>query len=311
MALLLAAINLWFIRHLGHGFEDPVSLLGLTSAVAVVSFVIDFLVDEGERKKLTTPLRDGLQHFLRHYLLATPTLGILYAIAIVGACTYSSVTLIPPEGGAVKAQVSALDSGRTVVETTLKPDIGADRHLLISNPFGSAYRLSVSGYRDETIVLFPLIGLTIDIGKDLDALPTIFLRPSLEAILSLEGGGTASIYLKAGSLCELIAKSDPSKVKGAFTLGTQRAIPANLPVFWELELRGRGVQDPNLSRTMGAWQQAVPISASKALPSGSELYVEIRSAVDKLKATADIVVGDEPFQDVPMKDASGQATMCH
>jgi len=298
LALLLAAGNLWCVRHLGYGFEDPLSLLGLTSFVTVGSFGLDLFVDAGEHKALTASARDRLQGVLRRYLLATPTLVVLYMIAIVGACTYSSVTLVPPaQGNPLTVKISPLSSG-TSVETSLQPGGEADRHLLVSNPFGSEYRLSVSGYLDETRILFPLVGLTIDIDKDLQPLPTILLRPPLEAVLSLEGGGTARIYLKSGSGCALIAKSDPNKVKGAFTLGAQRAVPANLPVLWELELRGREVEDPNLARTMGAWQQAVPIAASKPLPSG-------------LKAIADIIVGDEPFQDVPMKDAPAQTTVCH
>ena len=312
VALLLAAINLWSIRHLGYGFEDPVSLLGLTGGVAAGSFVLDFLVDDGERKALTTPVRDWLQGFLRRYVLATPTLVILYTVAIIGACTYSSTTLIPPsQGNPVTVTISPLDSDQAEAEINLEPKGEAARQLLVSNPFGRQYKLSASGYLDETIVLFPLVGLTIDIDKDLDPLPTILLRPPLDAVFSLEGGGTAKVYLKSNTGCQLIAKTDPKALKGAFMLGAQRAVPANLPVLWELELRARALEDQNLAKVMHAWRQSVPIKTTADLPSGSQLYVEIRSSVDKLKAIADVVVGDEPFQDVPMSDAPSDAAACH
>jgi hypothetical protein len=312
LAVLLAVANLWSIRHLGIGLEDPIGLLGLTGGIAAFSFVLDYFISKDERERLAQPIRAGVQQFLRTWVLATPTLVVVYTIAIVAACTYSSVTLIPPaQGNALAVVITPLDSNVPEVDVKLTPGGTAERQLLVSNPFGKQYRLSASGYLDETFVLFPLTGFMLDIDNDLEPLPTIFLRPPLDAILSLERGGKARIYLKSSSGCQIIAETAPNALKGAFMIGARRDVPANLPVLWELELRTHAMEDQNLAKTMHAWQQSVSIETSANLPSGSRLYVEIRTIADKPKAIADIVVGNAPFQDIAMNDAPSDAPACH
>jgi len=44
LAVLLAVGNLWSIRHLGIGLEDPIGLLGLTGGIAAFSFVLDYFI---------------------------------------------------------------------------------------------------------------------------------------------------------------------------------------------------------------------------------------------------------------------------
>ncbi len=310
LALLAAAANLWCLRHLGRGFDNPVALLGLTGGVAGFSFAMDFLVDKSERERLRAALLPRIQRILRHWLLATPVLCVLTLLALVAALVFGSITVIPPSHGGIVLAITPLDDPDHVETLRLSAGKVSGPRLLVTNPFGRELRLSATGYEDTTRTLFPLVGLTVDVGREFDALPTLLLRPRPEALAALRNGGHYRVSIRTAEGCKTVADSQGQGVAGAVTLGVQRQIPPALPVLWNLELQSAGLGGANLATTLLAWHNPAALAVPAVLANGTGLRVEIVSAGGRVMGLADVTVGRDAFQDVPMHDVTGTPPPC-
>lgn len=301
LALLLAAVNLWSVRHLGFGLEDPIGLLGLTGGMAAFSFVLDYFISEDEQKRLAQPIRSGVQRFLRQWILATPTLTVLYLVCGIAVALFSSITVAGAKAGpAVTVEILALDDPHQPMSLTVPAGGVAGPVPYLANPFGRELRVSPAGYSSQTMTLYPLGGLTLDLN-DFEPLPTLLLRPGPGAIFQLDAGARYLVWKKRDGRCVEIANTEGRTVRTAATIGVRRAIPAELPPFWRLELQGAQVDDGNAAKTMLAWQRPQSLTAKEFIEAGNMLRVEIWQK-DKLVGFADHVVTAEPFQDIPLID---------
>lgn len=312
LALLLAAANLWSIRHLGFGLEDPVGLLGLTGGVAAFSFLLDFIIGKDEQERLKQPIRVGIREFLRTWVLATPTLIVLYLMCGIAASMFSSITVIGATTGSnVNIEIAPLDDSDAKTKLTVSPGTVAGPIPYIANPFGRDLRISPAGYSRQTKTLFPLTGLTFNLD-DFEPLPTLLLRPGPGALFGLKNGARYLIWKRErGKGCVEIANSDGKNIERAAIVGVNRVIPPDLAPLWRLELQSAGIADdnPNFAELMLAWQKPQPLVATEFLEARTELQIAIRQK-NNLIGFADYVVGMEPFQDIPLTDGNKGFTPC-
>ena len=52
LAVLAVGTNLWLERHLGHGIENPLGLLGLAGSMTVLSAVLDWSLKDYEKEEV-------------------------------------------------------------------------------------------------------------------------------------------------------------------------------------------------------------------------------------------------------------------
>jgi len=317
LALLLAAANLWSLRHLGFGLEDPLGLLGLTGFVAGASFWLDYFLDKDAQEELSKPIRASVRSFLRRRVLATPTLILLYLMAGIGASVLSSVTVVGAPGGSdVTVKIVALDDSHTEAPTQAKAD--AAPRVFFANPFGRPLRISPEGYASQTQILFPLTGLTLSLD-DFEPLPTLLLRPGAGALFGLLDENLQSraryvVLKRNGDVCEEISEKGAKSIDSAAMIGVRRPIPPDLPSLWLLELQSTDTDAVAPSQTnhatlMLAWRTPQPLATKKFLASGDQIQVQVRQK-DNLIGFADYTVTQEPFQDVSLTDGSAGLTPC-
>lgn len=307
LALLLAAADLWALRHLGFGLEDPVGLLGLTGGLTVFSFVLDYFIDEAEQKKLARPFQQRLQKFLRRWILATPTLVVLYLLCGVAASMFSSITVVgAATGDPVQVTIEALDDKTAALAESVAATAATGPLPFRANPFGRDLRISPQGYSAQTRTLYPLSGLTVSLD-DFAPLPTLLLRPDGETLSGVLNGALYIVWKRdAKGGCTELGKGE---IAAAAMVGVRRAIPSDLPTMWRLELQSKNVDDISSAKTLLAWQRAQPLATAQFIEAGDMLRVEVRQN-DNLVGFADYTVTNEPFQDVPLADAQGSEKAC-
>jgi hypothetical protein len=317
LALLLAAANLWSLRHLGFGLENPVGLLGLTGFVAGASFWLDYFLDKEAQEELSKPIRATVRTFLRRRVLATPTLILLYLMAGVAASLFSSVTVVGASNGThVPVEIVALDDADAKEPTHAKAD--STPRFFIANPFGRPLRISPTGYSSQTRTLFPLTGLTLSLD-DFEPLPTLLLRPGPGALFGLRQENVQSraryvVLKRVGKSCKEITSTDDKNITKAGMIGVRRPIPSDLPPLWLLELQSAD-KDPDEktqalnAMLMLAWQTPQPLTSTDFLASGDLIQVQVRQK-ENLLGFADYTVTQEPFQDISLTDGGAGLKPC-
>ncbi len=300
LAVLAVGANLWLERHLGHGLEDPIGLLGLAGGASVLSAVLDWSLKDVEKEKLKAVTHGRLRDLLRR-ALSTPVLVLLCLLGGVVAATYASVTVVPPRGANAALIVVPTDRPETKETTTLEAGGKAARILMETNPLGRDVVINVDGYIPKRLTLFPLSGLTIDVEADLEPLPTLLFRPPVDAMKSLKEGGRFVVYRIEAGQCVAIGASSNIAARGrSFVLGSRRQIPASVAALWNLELLGASNDQAVTNETLHAWLKPEPVIAATMMQPGDEIHAAILSRADRHKAEADLVVGRDSFQDIAM-----------
>lgn len=295
LAVWGAAADLWLSRHLGFGLSNPVQLLGLTSALTVGSFVLDWFVQKDEKEKVqqrwSTRLRDSLGQPWTTYLLV-----LLYLGGATLAATCSSFIVI---GASKGAAIVDLD-GNSIGE--IKAGAASPSRLLIAtNPFGRDLRIAVPGFVVKTVTLYPLFGQTIDPDHDLQPLPTLVFRPTTEALDSLGVGGTFSVFKIDGEACKMIGRSGSTASRRGFLVGKQQSMPPGNLALWSLELGAAGLKDKDLADALLAWSQPEVVTTTEPIEPGARIYAVVTTAqAGKRKAEALATVGREALQDIRM-----------
>lgn len=304
LAVLAVGTNLWLERHLGRGIENPLGLLGLAGSVTVLSAVLDWSLKDYEKEEVRAFTRGKIRELIR-YVLSTPVLVLLCLAGGILAATYSSVTILPAKGaGSGKVSVTPLDDPAAARTKPLGAGDAPTRIFMQTNPLGRDLRLAVDGYIPRRVTLFPLVGLAIDVDADLEPVPTLLFRPTVDAIVSLKSGGRFVIFGFEGDACERVGESSAeNRSARAFVAGSARAIPPSLAALWNLELVGGGHDAGTTAEMLHAWIQPEVIETGTMLEPGDRVYAAVLTRAGKPKAEASVTIGREPFQDVAMVPA--------
>ncbi len=300
LAVLAVGVNLWLERHLGHGLEDPIGLLGLAGGASVVSGVLDWSLKDVEKEKLKAVTHGKLREFLRR-VLSTPVLGLLCLLGGVVAATYASVTVVPPRSSSAEFVIAPADAPKAKETRALGAGAKAERILMETNPLGRELMITVNGYIPKRMTLYPLTGLTIDVEADLEPLPTLLFRPPVDAMGALKSGGRFVVYRMDGERCVEIGASSSDSTRGrAFVVGSRRATPSGVAALWNLELLGAGNDQTVANETLHAWLKPELVATASMLQPGDEIDALVLSRADRRKADAELMISRDPFQDIAM-----------
>lgn len=292
--------ELWIRRHVGWGWDTP-----WIASVVLFLTVLDAMLGKLSSKEVKESFDRCVRQRLARGLTGRVAMAACLAV-ILSALVLSSVTIIPGteavgDGGhLLKAKLLSL-SGQEQPAT-------ADRSVvrfrwLSTSPFGRPYRLSVEGYLDEPVVVYPLLGLTIAPDRDLKRSPSVLFRPPRAAVQSLASDGTFGVRLERppGPAEVLVALQHGHE--GSFLVGRPQPISAALLAAWRLELGAEGVPEPTLDQMLRKWSQFRLIQPTWPLAPGMRLVAEVRSRrtdVVDVVARAEFVLGADAFYDVPM-----------
>lgn len=311
LAVLAVGANLWLERHLGHGLEDPIGLLGLAGGASVLSAVLDWSLKDVEKEKLKAITHGRLRELLRR-VLSTPVLVVLCLLGGVIAATYASVSVVPPRNAKAELTIAPADDPEAKETSALGAGGKAERILMETNPLGRELMVTVEGYVPKRMTLYPLTGLSIDVEADLEPLPTLLFRPPVDAMGTLNSGGRFVVYRVEGERCvEVGASSAALAGARAFVLGSRRATPPSYAALWNLELLGAGNDQVVTNQMLRAWLRPEALTAASMLQPGDVVYAAVLSRADRRKAEAELVIGREPFQDIAMiAVAEGAPSRC-
>lgn len=311
LALWAGAANLWCYRHLGFGFDDPVAMLGITAGPTAFFMALDRILGSEDAKGFKRWLDERVRGFLRAWVLTTPVLVLLYFFGLVAGATISSVTIVPPRQGADLA-VEIAPIGSDDVETSGRVSAGGTPlHLwLATNPFGRDLRLTVKTFVPQTITLFPLTGMTVDPEADLQKLPTLLFRPSIDALAALAGGGSIRAFRISDGGCTLLTSSTEPGPAGALMLGPERPFPSGTQAMWHLELRAQDLSDADIANALLKWNRPATVTSDEPLEPGDLVYVTVVTRAGKRKTEALATVGREAFQDIRIDKPAGPQAAC-
>lgn len=292
LVLLAAGVQLWVNHHLGVSSQTPWVALVLGALSGVLGLAAR-LLDEGERKGLA----EGARKLLRG-LLHRGVLTWLWGLALVGGLFVSSVLVIPGDAGTGGRAALRSAEGQLVGERDLKAGIG--RFVVFTSPFGRPYRLSVHGFLDELVAVYPLAGLKLTPERDLRRSPSVLFRPPREGVQALLSQGTFAVALKqpGGNDQPLIAPQQGHA--GSFLLGRSQAIPLANVAVWRLELEGGGASPALLAQMVLAWTRHRVVEPAAPLSPGMTLVAEVRTPVGVVVSRTQVTLGSESLTDVAL-----------
>jgi hypothetical protein len=254
LALWAAASCLWLERHFGIGVSDPLALVGLTGLPTLVFLVLDRVLGSEEIEGLKSSLDKWTRGLLRQTLLSTPVLVLLYLSGAMFAATYTSITVVPPrEAKSLGVRAVPIGAGGAPVVAEVQAGGAPARLRLPASPFGRDVTLSITGYVPKTMTLYPLTGSTVDPEADLQPMPTVLFRPSIDSLASLAEGGAVNVYRMTSAGCQLLGSIKGREAGFAVLVGPDRPIPAGSSVLWQLELEASAVDKTILASALRDW----------------------------------------------------------
>lgn len=311
LSLWAGAANLWLQRHLGIGISDPFALLGITGGSTAFFLVLDYFLGSEEVKGIKGVVDKWSRDLLRRSLLSTPVLVLLYLSALILGSTYTSITVIPPrEPKPLSVKAMPIDSGAQPVVGQVQAGGEPARLLLATSPFGRNVTLSISGYVSKNMTVYPLTGSTVDPEADLQPVPTVLFRPSIDSLASLADGGAINVYILTGAGCKLLGSISEQESGFAVMLGPPRPIPSGSPTLWQLDLEAAALDKPVLAATIRNWRSPLTVEGSPWPEPGDQVYVTVLSRAAKRKAEALVTVGRDVFQDVLVESEPAAQARC-
>ena len=319
LVALLAAFNLWLVRHTGRGWEDPRAIGSLAGLVMLVLGIMEKVfstVDESIAKRIYRTVVD--------FALDGRVLGLAYLAAAFLMLNLSSIVIIE-EGASASATPTVAPIGSTVgiQEWSCERGKGPWRYCLWTGPFGSNYRVSVDGYMPQVVEVFPLTGRRIVPSRDLKRSPTALIRPSVDGLNSLnrcepvEGQpnkqrcGEFTLCRLEENACDVILRLENHA--GSFLIGWPKAVPPGLIHDWRLELLAAGKDETRdaqvFSDTLLKWKYHrafVPNRADDAIAAlevGSRWRAQVRAKTEErgMVDCLEFTVEDKPFMDLAMR----------
>lgn len=293
---LVVIAQLWASHHLGIGGDTP----WVAVVVAAIYGGVDLLerLDPAGLKRSMRWVRKTIVRVLTMQLLV-----VLYAIFVVVTLVVSSVLIISESASdqsekTLDVTLTSADT-RVVDQDQLGPRRKLAQFVVLTNPFGRPFRLLVDGYLEQALMVYPIVGTTVTLERDLRVAPSLLLRPPLSALGFLEGGGYLTLTWKLrGRSGPLIAREQG--YRGSFLIGRPQAIPDAKVIRWKLELEGGGFAPKLISQTLLEWNSPKVLSPTVPLTPGMIVAAAIHSRADIPVARAEITVSSESLIDVGM-----------
>jgi hypothetical protein len=289
LILLIAGVELWAGHHLGWSWQTPWVAL----VVGAVSKVADWILPKQERDALGERCRRRL-----HAWLPASRVASAWGLALTLAALVSSVTVTSTDThGRAKAVLKTADGGALGARTL---ESGLARFPVLTNPFGRPLRLTVDGFLEESITVFPVVGVRVTPDRDLRRSPSVLFRPPPIGVQTLASGGTFAVAWKRPDGSPQPLAAPQAGPHGAFLVGRAQAIPAASVGLWRLELEVFEVGPAVTSRMLLAWSRPHLVQPVAPLAPGMTLLAEVRTRVGAVVAQVEVTLGSDALTDVAL-----------
>jgi hypothetical protein len=290
LAILAVIADLWLEQHAGVSSSHTGSLATIITAIGLGPAVLEQLLKKRERSEIVVWIRKMLRAVLKTEIVAA-----LWAIGLVVMLTRSSVEVVggsPEDSGTVAVTPAAASAGTPI---SFGPKLEPARFTwMATNPFGRRYTVDVPGYVSASFVLFPIAGLRITLGKDLQPSPSVLFRPDPVVLSYLKSGGSRiRISVRHGAGLDSIAGGRGAQ---SFLLGNAHVIPSEMLQDWLLELGG--VINEGSAETLLAWKHPLNLRIPSPFVPGTSLVAEVFSQGGNRVGLADVVLHTERLVDV-------------
>jgi len=308
LAVVLLLVYVWFQQNLGTSTQALV--LVSTGSAAVLS-ALGWVYG---KKELEAGLKGAVRRRLDRWLTVPVLSAATLFVVVFGTLVTSVKVLSESAGGTLRVRVAP--------EGAAESDDGGDTRVLrgpgevasvlcFTAPLGRAFFVDVSGYQRHSFDVYPWIGKRIRVERDLARAPSLLVRvPAPKQ--SLLPGGRIELWTK-GERAERIGLYTTSKDAGAALFGHRPPIPESFVATWEREVLARELTGFGAARTILAWQRPGHAPTSQPLVPGMELTALFFGAgtpvgdasgvpAEGPQASAPIVVGSQPLQDVLLGD---------
>lgn len=291
LAVLLAAINGWSIRHLGHDLTKLASL----NAVTVVFGYILARLREREKNLLEGEKRRGQREFLDWCLDPAALISIAILFGLFGSFV-TSITVLA-DGIAGPRSVYVTPEGKERKEGDEERLDTADdsvKFLRWTTPFGRPFYAEVEGYLRHSFDLYPWKGETLRIGSDLRSAPALLVRVPTEYFALLDGGLVRTTY--DGESYDTATEED----RGSVILGRRTGVTKESIDDWRSELKSANRTDAEIARAVITWKSPIAVDGLPPLTPGAEIEFEFLSRAKKSVTSFTHTVTSEGFQDISL-----------
>ncbi len=292
---LLAILDLWSLRHLGYGIRNPPSLAGVLLVIGGAWKFAGGVLDKAEKEAVESRVRAFVRPLFSGAFLAWG-----YMLAVLLLLTVSSIQVShdrPPRRNEIV--VTPLDMPSASKRVLFDSD---ERVLVIpvlTSPFGRSFEVSAHGYVPRSFDVFPGVGGRVRLGQDLAPSPTVLFRPPHEVFPSLLTKGEFRLSRIEGNKVLLIATQAVGQ--SSILVGPRRSIPPEFLASWSLVLQAEGLGSADLAKVRLFWQNHSSLNPGQDLAPDIRFRAELYSSGGRLLAAAEVILGTEPFTDVPMQ----------
>lgn len=302
------AIHAWIDRHLGWGFGSPGIFAPVLVAFSAALKLLDWFAGEGAGRNVAQEWAEWVRSRLRIFFTYR-VFAFVAAVFLAAALSFASV------------MITAADPG-TLDGTAVKPqDDSGDCWMRVGSPprfpcpisaFGSPLRVSVPGYLPETIYVYPFVGATVNVERELRPAPTVLLRPPVGALPFLERGK----LIVQTNLEDAAVEQEGHR--GSFLVGRMQSIPLEYVGVWRLELEALALfetpqeddaaaaqrqavaRQQEIARTLQEWRRPERVLTERPLEPGQILRAAVVAPNGSIKACLEYQVGPEVLQDALM-----------
>jgi hypothetical protein len=290
VAVLAVLANLWLEQHAGFSASRTESLATIITSISLGPVVLEKFLKKAELDEIAARIGKMLRAVLK-----TEIVVALWAIGLVVMLTRSSVEVVggsPEDSGTVAVTPAAASAGTPI---SFGPKLEPARFTWVAtNPFGRRYTVDAPGYVSASFVLFPVTGLRITLGKDLQPSPSVLFRPDPVVLSYLESvGSRIRISVRHGAGLDSIAGGRGAQ---SFLLGSAHVIPSEMLQDWQLELGG--VINQTSAGTLLAWKHPLNLRIPSPFVPGTSLVAEVFSQGGNRVGLADVVLHTERLVDV-------------
>jgi len=199
-----------------------------------------------------------------------------------------------------------LQAGKEEEIRSKKSDDGLVRFVVSTSPFGRPYRLRVTGFREQTLQVYPFSGVTISPERDLKISPSVLFRPPKSALVELDpkAGGVFLVQMGDGAKRATIAVDACHPT--SFLVGQEQAVPPEWPEMWKLETESLGFTDvdKDSASTRLQWKRFTLLAPKEELQPNMVLEARVITRAGVTIARARTTLREDNLADVSMTEES-------
>lgn len=279
-------VGIWIDHH----FSAWPFFIGITYAAGTLYGLLGLLFkisNEPDETKSKQILQRVLLFFLKPVMLF-----ILFTIIFVVGNSLSTVLVYADD---VEEPISISVVSEDAADTPAAILSKKDKQLYftrLTNPLGRTYHIEATGYVKKSFELYPWVGKKIDVEKDMQPVPSVFIR--VNGPPNLFQDGQFKIHSKKfGTRTVPIAKGDI----GALLIGRVKSFPESWAEKWEQKLNTYLKTDDALYPIiLDGWRNYRHLDNVSIEP-GDTFELSVLSSGDAVVASGTITVTESAFQD--------------